>query len=175
MSYREFAERVKSDVLQRWRLVRGPKDDARPCLYFYRGHTLHRQLIPFAWFSSREDKDELVARTAMLAGLPDVTRVAQAWVMWEARLPKPLDALTDAEREAVDRNELPEGWSQPSDSPDRVEVVQVSVYDPERHEVWRAELTRRPRRPPRLGAFAMPTIPDSATGLMVDPIKAALR
>lgn len=192
ITFRELVARVKADRMKAYRELDEPQLDAVPRCWFYRDETLHTQAIPPWAFNSREMKDRLVQFFVTMIGVGNCSMFAWSTVQWlSPSAVVNLDALTPEQRAAVERNELPEGHKQPSEYPDRIEQLAVHVYDREIYEGHFAEIKRPKKGSPRLGKWndfdervaEIVGVPANAAergvgwagGLMIDPIREALR
>lgn len=171
--------------------MREPEGDVQPRAYLHlpipgeaEATRLFRADLPFDWFSSREAKDELTARLALVIRALRARKFA--WSTTQYLVVHNLDEWTEEERRrALEGHEIPDRVPMPSKDPRRIEVLGVHAFDAERTESWFAEIKRTRRRPPRYlpwGGFPghddKPFERDpglDATGLMSDPIKEALR
>jgi hypothetical protein len=174
LNFRQLANRAKHDADRAARKITDPEGDIKPTVYLYRpdSQTLHVHEIPTRWFGSRESKDVLVqGLIRTLIELGGVTLVALQMTAYVTETS--LDDLTDEQRDALDRLELPAGFVQPSQSPDRREAVLLVVFDAEIREGWFKPITRCAGRPPVYGVWR--TEAAMIDGLIVNPIADALR
>lgn len=181
LSWAEFRSRILSNVRRQHRQVTAPDGDVQPRIYFYRDdEAVHMQVIPFHAFSSREMKDAL---TQAIVDIVDwsrrygmtVSRVAWVYGMYENKHRMEIPDTPEV-RAAIARNEYPPGVTPPADLPpsERRELLVVGMFTEYGiTEAHFAEITRHPRKPPRLGHWD--SRPDYEwTGLMIDPIRNAL-
>jgi hypothetical protein len=186
LSYREFAERVKSDVRERTQAVSDPEGDIAPVSYYHvplpgevEASRLFRIDLGYTWFQSRSTKDELVARMAM--AMRALRAKKFAWSTTQYMSEHRTDQMTPEQLETLEREFLPEGYVQPSEDPNRLEFVALYIYDAERAEVWRSFIERSPGRAPRFSAWnehpergPLPADPQLG-GKMHHPLQEALR
>jgi hypothetical protein len=186
LSYNEFGERIKTQMRREHRELRHPEGDVQPRAFLYFGERLFEMPLDPGWFSSRDAKDALTAQIVEFVRLvPMVERIAferpsgvgyvgLVYTMYRAL--QDLSNMTDEQRAALERNELPAGYVQPSQDPQREEVLSVMALDREIVKAWHGVIHRTAKKPPRLGkwedleeAWGLPT------GLMLDPIREAMR
>lgn len=174
VTFRQLADRAKRDIDRAQRKITDPEGDIEPMVYLYRpaDQMLHAHEIPRRFFSSRESKDALVhgvIRTLIdLGGVTLVALQTTAYVTTTR-----IDELTDEQRAAFDRLELPAGFVQPSQDPRREEAVLLAVFDAEIREGWFKLITRRPGRQPAYGNWRAE--PVTIDGMIINPIADALR
>lgn len=186
LTFDEFAARMKVAARRHHRELRHPEGDIAPRVWLYLSERIFEMQIAGEWFDSRGTKDALtgqIVKFIQLAPLLGRVTYGEATpVQYVGLLYGMFRVLarlggTPEEEEALARNELPPGQVQPSEHPDREEMLSAMVLDREILKVWHAVINRSRRKPPRLGAWedmdatgwAMPT------GLMIDPIREAMR
>lgn len=172
LTYRAFVERVKSSVRQRAR--ESESNDVWPTFYMYGDERMIEVPIPPQAFETRASKDRLAG-----VGLPMLIEelrpaiVAVQYEMFEVAV-----SVTDPDQQrefedAMDRKEYPDSIGYPREHPDRFETIHIHVIDAERHETYRA-IKKKRRKGDRLGPWQDLGV-DAMSGLMVDPIKEAMR
>lgn len=173
LTYRGFAERIKAYQRERSRLL-APGADLMPEFYMYLGDQVTIVPMPPEAFSSRETKDRLasVALPLLIRGARP-SMVAVQYDMWEVRFHVTTPEQRREVEEAYERMEYPDSVGPPSEHRDRIEVIQLHVLDAERHETYRAPYKRR-RKGVQLGQWEDLGV-DALVGLMIDPIKEAMR
>lgn len=186
LTFAEFSARLKVAVRREHRELRNPEGDISPRVWFYFGDRVFEKQLDGEWFSSRDAKDQLTAQIvkmieiAPMAGGVSFGRqtpvefVGLVYTMFRSGIN--LDDLTPEQREAVERNELPEGVLPPLQDPNAEEIVSAIAIDPEISVAWHAKIRRHEKKPPRLGPWEdMQRFYGMPAGLMIDPIQEALR
>lgn len=186
LTFNECAERIKAQMRREHRELHHPDGDVAPRVFFYVGERMFEKQLEPEWFSSRDTKDYLTEQIVkMIRVLPVLDRIAPGGpsgasyvglVYGQLRSTANLDDLTDAQREALMRNEIPDGILPPLEDPNAEEILAVTVLDAEILKAWHAPILRHRKNPPRLGAWE--TLTDIGwlpAGLMIDPIREALR
>jgi hypothetical protein len=158
MTYREFAEHVKTKARRRARDFTEPTDDwPMTVVAEHPGEPPNDFDVPNWIVNSNRAKDALAVALAESARLTKPTKVAlisSAWV-----IQRPLD------------QPLPD--KPPSEHPDRREVVIAVVADAERSEAWMAGIKRFQSKPPTLGAWE--SSEPGVGGRLFEPLIEALR
>jgi hypothetical protein len=186
VTFNEFGARIKAAAQREYRELRSSEGDIPPRAWFYVGERIFEQHLQPEWFSSREAKDiltqQIVKMVEMMPLLEQVgfghasgvNYVGLVYVMFGKVIN--MNDLTPEERAAFERNEIPPTQLAPLDDPNAEEIISVVTLDREVQNAWNAPIKRKRGRPPRLGGWdewhAMAGMP---TGLMIEPIKEALR
>jgi hypothetical protein len=190
LSFGEFVTRLKVQMRREHRELRRPDGDVAPRVAFYMAdRVLQVQLDP-QWFDSRGTKDVLTEQIVKMVKLaPMIGRVTgmgltpveyTGLVYGMFRSLADFSNYTEEQMEYLRRNELPPGVPMPRDAPNREEVLSIIAIDREIVEVYHAPIHRHRKRSPRLGPWedlvAGPRPEwDLPVGLMVDPIREAMR
>ena len=161
VSYRAFADQVKSAVNTIQQKFTDPEDDFIPIVQFSNGEDVSITPIPGEMLNSEEAKNILmgtvIPEVAKKTGTTMVATVFSAWT-----------ATYDKDTQPED-----EGFVPPSENENRQEMVVVTVIDRERAEVHTAFILRDGEHPPGLTDWEVYT--DQIEGRMVEPIQEALR
>lgn len=189
LSYDEFIARLKVQMRREHRELRDPEGDVPPRVAFYFGERIFEKQLEPQWFDSRGTKDflteqivRMVKAAPLLGGMvgwnTPVQYVGLIYGMF--RVAVNLDDLTEEERAYAERSEIPPGHKAPREHPDREEVLSIVAIDREIVKPFHALIERHKKRPPRLGPwedFITGPQPgwDMPAGLMVDPIREAMR
>ena len=157
MTYREFADWAKDSVEEVRQQFTDSNDDWAPVVLLERKDgakapmflDFHKSLWPEA--------------ISTLVKELEVIKVAMVNSSWT------LQFKSHEEREEweADEDSLP-----PSEHPQGIETLLVTVYDAERTEAWAARIIRHEEKPPVLEDW---TLADQAEGAMVSAISEALR
>jgi hypothetical protein len=102
----------------------------------------------FKWFAHRDARTTRATGRRLVETRSGIRQVTTAWVVAESDLPVP-----------------------PSQHPDRVEAVVLSVVDSRRYEVWFAPIERSEDASPQLGEW---TKTKAVTGLFVESLRRAV-
>lgn len=186
LSFNEFGERIKVQMRREHRELRHPEGDVAPTVFLYFGERLFAMQLDPVWFDSRQTKDALTEQVvkfvqmAPIIGartvgqLTPVQYVGLVYGMFEAFAVFP---TTPEVQEAIARNELPPGFKQPGEMEphERKEVLAAYFMDREISKGARAEIVRHPKKPPRLAKWEPYPPGYEMSGLMVDPIREAMR
>lgn len=167
-TFDQFAERVLLQARMVGRAFTKPDDDWAPVALIDTPRGIGVVAIDTDYFADYESKQELAEQV-----LPALIRehkvrkialVTSAWMSVLADRPEARDAMA--------RGEL-----RPSQDPDRVEVVWITVMDAEVKRAWMAPILRSRRKPPKLGPWTRhdESADSTLSGLLVDSVIEALR
>lgn len=190
LNFNEFVRRLQVQMRREHRELRDPEGDVAPRVAFYLADRMVEKQLEPQWFDSRGTKDFLTEQIVKMVrvapmlgkfgfgGPTPVQYVGLVYGMF--RVLEDFSQYTDEERAAAERGELPPGRPMPREHPDREEVLSILVLDREIVKPFHAVIHRHRKRGPRLGpwedlvAGPMPGW-DFPSGLMVDPIREAMR
>jgi hypothetical protein len=185
LSLDEFVSRLKVQMRREHRELQHPEGDVAPRVMLYLAERVMEMHLDPGWFDSRGTKDALTesivkfVRLAPMIGR--VTRMGHTPVEYVGLIYGMFRVLVNLEdpeqQEYAKRSELPPGMPMPREHPDREEVVSVMVLDREIVKAYHATIQRHRKRSPRLGPWEDMEMGgwDLPTGLMVDPIREAMR
>lgn len=185
LTFDEFAARMKVAARRAHRELRTPEGDIAPRAWFYFAERVFEMQLAGQWFSSRGTKDYLTEQIVKMVrmapllgrvGFGEATPVEYVGLLYG--MFRSLTIVESPEEiAAAARNELPPGHVMPSEDPNREEMLSAMVLDREIVKVWHAGINRSRRKSPRLGAWEDmdATGWEMPTGLMIDPIRDAMR
>lgn len=187
VSFDGFAARLKAAANREHRGLRSSEGDIPPRAWFYVGRRIFEMHLVPQWFNSREAKDFLTQQIVKMVGaLPllekvgfgqEATGVNYVGLLYGmVGTVVNFDELTSEELEYVQRGEIPPTRTAPLDDPDAVESLNAIVIDREIQKAWVAPINRKRGRPPRLSSWEpLEELGGMPSGLMIDPIKEAMR
>lgn len=181
MNFRKFAERAKYLARMETNTVLRHDGDITPhFLVNFSGDTPYWGALPDNAFADDTSKDLLVSALAVLTHQMKPDKLALVHPIFYAKIP--VASLTKAEHEAYRRDgRRPDSVPSPSQHPDRVEALAVTVFDREIVELWLSHTTRSTSAPvfgPWENAndvFAGGSRTAFPTGRFVDPLREAMR
>lgn len=168
MTFDQFAERVLLQARMVGRTFTKPDDDWAPVAVIDTPRGLGVVVIGAGHLADYESKrvlgEQVLPALVREHKARKIALVTSAWMSVLADRPDVRDALA--------RGEL-----RPSQDPERVEVVWVTVMDAEVKRAWMAPILRSRRKPPKLGPWTRHDegANSGLSGLLVDSVAEALR
>lgn len=190
LTFDEFGARIKVQMRREHRELRHPEGDVAPRVFLYFAERVMEMQLAPDWFQSRGTKDALTGQIVKfinvvpliggVSGMGDTGVRYVGLVYGMFRLLQNFDDYTEDEREYVRRGELPPRVPMPSEHPESEEVLSVLLVDREIVHPWHALIQRHAKKSPRLGPWedlgsGPPAGWEFPTGLMIDPIREAMR